>query len=148
MAKHFGDPEGTLSDTTRRLIRNEAGRLLKVLLFVDEAPLEDWGVEGGEEFQDQFLEGAIKSNKGQSLRDFHLMSRLFKNRLSYMIYSPAFGHLPNEIKVVFRKMLWDALRGNGPKEFFQHLPESERLRIQRILVDTAPDLKPPVADQP
>ncbi|MGK0187217.1 MAG: hypothetical protein ACI9R3_003003 [Verrucomicrobiales bacterium] len=142
MAKHFGDPEGTLSATTQRLIRNESERLLKVLLFVDEVPLEDWGVEGDETFQEQFLAGASRGESGRSLRDFHLMSRLFKNRLSYMVDSPAFKNLPEEFTVVFNEMLWEALKGNGPKEFFQHLPESERLRIIAILRETQSPIPP------
>jgi hypothetical protein len=137
MAKHFGDPEGTLSDSTKRLINNEAARLLKTLLFVEETPLEDWGVEGNREFQEQFLQSSQKTASGQSLREFHLMSRLFKNRLSYMIYSPAFDHLPDQFKAVFFPMLWGTLHGRGSKELFQHIPESERLRIQTILRETA-----------
>lgn len=140
MAEHFGDPTGTLSETTQRLIRNEATRLLKVMLFVEEAPLEDWGVEGNETFQEQFLAEAKKGASGKSLRDLHLMSRLFKNRLSYMIYSPAFKNLPSEFTSVFYSMLQEALKGAGPKELFQHLPESERLRILAILRETKSDL--------
>ena len=140
MAKHFGDPEGTLSETTQRLIRNESARLLKALLFVEETPLDDWGVEGNETFQAQFLQAAKQTQNGQSLREFQLMSRLFKNRLSYMIYSPAFEHLPAEFKNVFFPMLWDTLNGRGAKELFQHIPESERLRIQAILRETSNSL--------
>lgn len=146
MARHFGDPEGILSDSTRRLISNEAGRLLEVLLFVDETPLDDWGVEGDAAFQEQFLADAHRDQDGRSLRDLNLMSRLFKNRLSYMIYSPAFAHLPAEFLQVFYGKLWDALRGLGSRELFQHLPESERLRIAGILQETSaclPGYQPP-----
>ncbi|MDA0813163.1 MAG: hypothetical protein O3C21_12355 [Verrucomicrobia bacterium] len=137
MAKHFGNPEGTLSDSTRRLVKNEAARLLQALLFVEEMPLEDWGVEGNREFQEQFLRSAKTTSSGQSLREFHLMSRLFKNRLSYMIYSPAFDHLPDPFKAVFFPLLWETLQGRGSKELFQHIPESERLRIKAILRESA-----------
>ena len=54
-----------------------------------------------------------------------------------MIYSPAFDHLPDQFKAVFFPMLWGTLHGRGSKELFQHIPESERLRIQTILRETA-----------
>ena len=73
------------------------------------------------------------------------MSRLFKNRLSYIIYSPAFDHLPDSFKAVFFPMLWETLKGQGSKELFQHIPESERRRIQMILRETA-DALPGLSD--
>jgi hypothetical protein len=60
------------------------------LLFENEAPLKE-PIEGVSSFTRTFpLEGP--------LREFDLKTRLFRSRVSYMIYSPAFAALPAEIR--------------------------------------------------
>ncbi|MCG8406982.1 MAG: hypothetical protein MI923_17430, partial [Phycisphaerales bacterium] len=146
LAEHFGTASDELSDSTRRLIAKEADRLLAVMLFKDEAPLEDWGVEGDERFQTAFLKGARHTADGQSLRDFNLMSRLFKNRLSYMIHSRAFDNLPSEFTEVFFRKLRAELAGEQT-DVSAHLSAIERKRILAILRETNTEAPRPGATE-
>ena len=108
--------------------------------LVGEAELEDWGVEGGEKFQEAFAAGASKGPDDRSLRDLQLLSRLFKHRLSYMIYSGSFKHLHPVMKEAFYKKLYAALKGTGDEELSGHLSEKERERILGIVLATVDDL--------
>ncbi|MEM7384478.1 MAG: hypothetical protein AAF514_05985, partial [Verrucomicrobiota bacterium] len=140
MARHFGEPEEHLSDSTRKLIDRQASDLLRVLFFIDETPLEDWGVEGHESFQRVFLSRAKTSASGRSLRDFQLLSRLFKHRFSYMIHSKAFEALPTTFKTIFYEKMWQVLNGKGPEETYGHLKASTSRRIIEILREHQADL--------
>ncbi|MDB4632712.1 hypothetical protein OAG35_02375, partial [bacterium] len=95
--------------------------------------LESWGVEGNQAFQTAFLKQAKLDSSGRSLRDFHLLSRLFKHRLSYMIYSRSFRSLPKEIKSVFLHKLEQMLQTPKAHELSEHLSKKETARIQHIL---------------
>ncbi|MEM1444012.1 MAG: hypothetical protein AAGF67_16815, partial [Verrucomicrobiota bacterium] len=96
MQKAFGEPiDAPLSDTNRRILQNVAERVLEQLLFVEEFALPG-GVDGSPEFQQAFQESAVKNEDGRSLKDLRLYERLMKYRCSYLIYSDAFDHLPDE----------------------------------------------------
>ncbi|MEM6915932.1 MAG: hypothetical protein AAF491_05135, partial [Verrucomicrobiota bacterium] len=142
MQRAFGEPvDAPLSDTNRRILENAAERVLEQMLFVEEFPLPG-GVEGSPEFQEAFQESAVKNEEGRSLKDFRLYERLMKYRCSYLIYSDAFDHLPNEI----RTLILDRLHGilTKPSEYpeFDYLSSSERERIYEILLQTLPRLSP------
>ncbi len=144
MAKHFGYAPDELSDTTRRLLESQAERLLKVLLFCDEFPLEDFGIEGNEAFQNAYAAGARRDSKGRSLRDLQLLTRVYKYRCSPMIYSSTFANLAPEFRVIVLDRLRNILDGHfisdEQAETFAHLRDSERARIKSILVETLDDL--------
>jgi hypothetical protein len=70
--------------------------------------------------------------------DFHLGSRLFKNRCSYMIYSQAFTQLPARVRSATLKRLRAVLDGAEAQEEFAYLKEPERKRISAILKETLP----------
>ncbi len=136
LSQYWNDGETGLSDTTKRVIENLADRLLDRMLFKDEFQLEGWGVEGHETFQTSFLADARRHSDGRSLKDFNLLSRLFKHRLSYMIYSKSFDHLPATFKEVFYRKLWEALREESESGSAAHLKEREKERILAILLET------------
>ena len=136
VGKHIGRPEGKIGEATLNYIDRGANELLRVLLFTDEANLEIWGVEGGEAFQKSFAGKARRNAEGHSLRDLQLLSRLFKNRLSYMIYSSSFEHLHPVMKKVFYRKLWQSLHGKGEAKIIGHLGNKERARILSILLAT------------
>ena len=140
VGKHTDRPAGQIGSASLGYFDRGANDLLRVLLFSDEANLEIWGVEGGEAFQQSFAEGALRDAEGQSLRDLQLLSRLFKNRLSYMIYSSSFEHLHPVMKKAFYKKLWQSLHGKGEAKVIGHLGEKERSRILKILLATKKDL--------
>lgn len=133
LARYWNEPNRAMSETTQRVIESQATQLLRVFLFTDEFELESWGVEGNQAFQTAFLKQAKLDSSGRSLRDFHLLSRLFKHRLSYMIYSRSFRSLPKEIKSVFLHKLEQMLQTPKAHELSEHLSKKETARIQHIL---------------
>jgi hypothetical protein len=70
-----------------------ATELVDYMLFVDEAPFTS-RIQGNSGFAQKFAGAGPRDNKGRSLRDLDLETRLLKHPCSYMIYSPAFDGLP------------------------------------------------------
>ena len=140
IGKDTGRAEGEIGESTKALIERGADDLLRVMLLTDEIKLEGWGVEGGEAFQEAFAADAKTDSEGDSLRDLQLLSRLFKNRLSYMIHSKSFDSLHPVMKEAFYKKLWTALHGEGDAEICGHLGDKELARILTIVKATKKDL--------
>lgn len=118
-----------------RISETMAGRVVEALLFKDEADLGE-GVEGLEEFQSDFSSRFPRTPDGDSLADFKLYGRLFKNRCSYMVYSEAFRAMPPRVKSSVMKQLKRALvegEGQGAE-----IGSRERKRIVGILEATLP----------
>ena len=80
--------------------------LARYLTFADEAPLKQ-PVEGVSSFGRTFAGRGPRDRKGRSLRDFDLQTRLFRYRVSYMVYSAQFDALPREV----RDALWRRIFG-------------------------------------
>lgn len=129
------DPEA-ISDSCRRIIGHQADRIIEALLFREEAPLPEGGIDSKGPFMAAFQEAGIPNRAGRSLRDFQLLDRLFKYRCSYMIYSGAFRHLPGELRDVILARLDGILGGTGDSPLGDHLAASEREKIREILVET------------
>lgn len=111
-----------------------AGKITDALLFRDEADIGG-GVEGDQAFQDTFTRRFPRTADGDSLADFQLSSRLFKNRCSYMVYSDPFAALPAPVKAaVLRRLRAVIEEGND----FPGIKPSERARISSILRQTLP----------
>ena len=114
-----------------------ATKIVHALLFSREADLGD-GVEGDLAFQAAFTRRFPKTKDGKSLADFHLQSRLFKNRCSYMIYSQVFASAPAPIQAAVIRQLRAILTETAQPDHFPHLKSSERKRILAILQETLP----------
>jgi hypothetical protein len=127
------DPD---SGSAGRVADGMAERIVACLLFKDEADPGD-GIEGGEDFQKAFTARFPRTKDGESLADFQLYDRIFKNRCSYMIYSKSFSDLPPRVKRAVMEKLQAALTGREPA--FDWLKASERKRIEAILAETLPD---------
>ena len=119
-----------------RVADGMAEKIVACLLFKEEADPGD-GIEGGEEFQKAFTVRFPRTKSGESLADFHLYNRMFKNRCSYMIYSRSFRDLPPRVKQAVMVRLKAALAGEDP--VFDWLKASERKRIEAILAETMPE---------
>jgi hypothetical protein len=76
--------------------------LASYLLFAGEAPLAE-PIEGVSTFTKTFAQSG-------PLREFDLHTRLFKYRLSYMIYSPLFDALPLEVRRTIYKKIFEQLK--------------------------------------
>lgn len=131
-------PEGHISESAQRRIAASARRVLKYLLMVDEFQLTD-SVMGSSSFTEDFEARGIKDSRGRSLRDFDLQTRLFKYPCSYLIYSPAFDALPDQVRRQVISRLTAILEGREQAPEFSHLTPQMRREILEILVETKPD---------
>lgn len=145
--RELGDPNpDRLSESCQRIIANQAERILSAMLFTDEAPLPEGGIDSKGPFMAAFVGAALPSREGRSLRDFQLLDRIFKYRCSYMIHSEAFASLPPELSEAILHRLAGVLEGSEPDGLGAHLSASERGRIRGILLDTLPAFSMRVAE--
>lgn len=125
-----------------RIAAHAANRLADALLFKDEAPLGQHGVDGDPDYQKAFAAGYPKTADGRSLADFHLHSRLFRHFCSYMVYSHAFESLPDGVKrpliARLRERLSDADDAADAAEWISPV---ERRKVVAILEETLPAWK-------
>lgn len=124
--------------TALRVITSETERIVEALLFCDEIPLPEGGIQGAGDFERAFAARRRSDADGRSLRDFDLRTRLFTHRCSYMIHSEAFHALPDELKRSVYRRLDAILTAAHPPERFAHLPAEERTAIREILLATQP----------
>jgi hypothetical protein len=108
------------------------------MLFIDEAPIE--GVRGTSGFAERFSARGPRDRKGRSLRDLDLQRRLFRYPCSYMIYSDAFGALPDSARDALYTRLWQILSGRDSSPKYARLSTADRQAILEILRDTKKDL--------
>jgi hypothetical protein len=118
-------------------VRQAMDELIDYLLFVDEAPLPH-AVKGSSNFAEVFAAQGPRDRAGRSLRDLDLTTRLMRYPLSYMIYSPGFAGLPEEVAVMARARLEEVLSGKDTQAKYAHLAPALRLAIQQILAETLP----------
>lgn len=137
--KAFGEPEGTVSEGTARRFDGPAEKLVKYMLFAEEAELSGQ-VEGTSPFAAEFAARGPRDPRGRSLRDFDLTTRLFKYPCSYLIYSRAFDALPAPVKERTYRRLWEVLTGRDQSPAFARRTPEQRKAILEILLATRPDL--------
>ncbi|GAA5477148.1 hypothetical protein Hhel01_00626 [Haloferula helveola] len=122
-----------------RIADTMASKIVDALLFRNEADLGD-GIEGDDAFQRDYGARFPRTESGESLADFKLYRRLFKNRCSCMIYSQAFRGMPATVSERTLARLRGAL-SDGDDSIAPHLSGSEKQRIREILDETFPDWK-------
>jgi hypothetical protein len=113
-------------------------RLVRALLFVDEAPL-DGPIQGTTSFAADFSQQGPRDKQGRSLRDFDLQQRLFKYPLSFLIYSEGFDAMPVVAKDGVYARLRTILNGKDPSPEFTRITANDRKAILEILNATKPD---------
>ncbi|MBI3862151.1 MAG: hypothetical protein HY290_09680 [Planctomycetia bacterium] len=114
---------------------NSEEELLRYLLFADEPPLED-PVLGSSAYESGFVKLGPRDGQGRTLRQFDLETRLFKYRLSYLIYSDSFDLLPDPVRLRLYRRLWEILSAERPAAPFDRLPRAERTAVLEIVRDT------------
>lgn len=130
------DPEAAPdSGSAGQVAESWANDIVEGLFFVDEADLGD-GVEGDAAFQKAFRSRFPESSDGDSLVDFRLYRRLFKNRCSYMVYSEAFEGLPAVVKERVFEEMKKVLSGEAEGYDELRKAKRERERIEKILSET------------
>ena len=128
-----GDPD---EGSAGRVAEQAAQRIVDWFLYQNEAETGEDGISGDETFQQQFSATIPKARNGDSLADFQLNTRLFKNRCSYMIYSGAFAVLPDSVKKRVIAKLKKVMENHEADDAYPQIKASERHRIAEILRDT------------
>jgi hypothetical protein len=137
MNRVFERPAGYLGESAARRINSAAEELVKYLFFCDEYPLSA-RVEGSSTFAGDFASSAKRDGKGRSLRDLDLTQRLFRYPCSYLIYSPSFQALPEQMALRVRKRMLAILSGVDQSREYSHLFPEDRRSIIEILSETHP----------
>ncbi|MCW5555924.1 MAG: hypothetical protein KIS67_27670 [Verrucomicrobiae bacterium] len=127
-------------DSVKRVFDSSAKEVVDDLLFKDEALLPE-GLAGAKAFQVTFGADARRTDQGDSLKDFHLQGRLFRNRCSYLIYSDSFLALPEALKRRVYERLAHALHPAQPHPQYAYLEAEEKARIAHILKQTHPEFR-------
>jgi hypothetical protein len=132
-----------LPEETWQQIERPAEQLLRYLLFVNETPLpsvtgEPIATESA--FAREFAARGPRDSKGRSLRDFDLVTRIFRYPCSYLIYSDAFDALPEPAKSYVYHRLLQVLSGEDTDPDFDSLSAQDRQAILEILRETKPGL--------
>ncbi len=110
-------------------------RLLRYLLFADEAKIEK-PIKESTDFQSQFERRGPHDSQKRSLRQLELTTRVFRYRLSYLIYTDVFRALPSDVLQRLFDRLTNILRGKDDTAEWEYLPEEERQAILEIIRDT------------
>jgi hypothetical protein len=129
--------EGKAPDIPR--IREAAEDLADYMLFAYEVPLQN-KIRGSSGFSEKFAARGPIDSKGRSLRQLDLDRRLMRYPCSYMIYSDAFGALPDTAKSLVYHRLWQVLSGQDKSTRHAQLSPADRQAIVEILRDTKKDL--------
>jgi hypothetical protein len=91
-------------------VESDVDALANYLMFEGEAPLKQ-PIVGVSSFTQTFPNGP--------LREFDLQTRLFKYRVSYMIYSPLFDALPLDIRRAVYRKIFGALKDDPAVEILR-----------------------------
>ena len=132
-------PIDEMSESTTRRIDSAAEELLSYMLFTDETPLSG-KITSTSGFTTDFEKQGPRDRRGRSLRQFDLTRRMFRYPCSYLIYSEAFDHLPDQAKDRIYRRLWEVLSGKDQSPAFARLAAADRQAILEILLDTKKDL--------
>ncbi len=126
---------GRLRPDDREMVSQQVEELTRYLLFANEANLPS-AFGGDPLLKQEFLETRRANAAGDSLKDFDLETRLFRNRCSYMIYTYLFQSLPEGFKKLIYERIARALTSSPADPDFSYLPDAEKRRIRAILKDT------------
>lgn len=96
MNKALGRAPEYRSESTQRRIQASATALADAILLQGESPLSD-RVQGTSRFAETFAAKGPWDSQNRSLRQLDLQTRLFRYRLSYLVYTPEFQQLPEEV---------------------------------------------------
>jgi hypothetical protein len=128
--------KGSIRTEDEAILNDIARQLVRYLLFANEARLPSSGVKPDPTFMSDFLARKTAIANGASLRDLDLRSRLFRYRCSYLIHTPSFAAMPEQIKSRVLAGLTTALRETGGPQEFNYLPAAEKRAIKIILTET------------
>jgi hypothetical protein len=136
----LNEPVGEWSDSTRRRIQQPAEVLLRSLLLLDEAPLTS-PVRGTSAFAREYSARGPRDRRQRSLYELDLDRRLYRYRLSPLIYSEQLDGLPREVRDYVYGRLIEVLEGTDRSAEFAGITDAEKKALLAILNDTLPGLR-------
>lgn len=128
--------KGNIRTEDEAMLNDIARQFVRYLLFANEARLPSNGVKPDPVFMRDFLARKTTIANGASLRDLDLRSRLFRYRCSYLVHTPSFAAMPEQIKSRILAGLATALRETDGLQEFNYLPAAEKRAIKIILTET------------
>lgn len=137
----LGEAPGTPVASTDSRLERVSKRLVDALLHVDEPPLRS-PLGKDSPFAGPFQSRGLRDERGRSLRDFDLKTRLFRYPLSYTIDSVAFRNLPAPVLELTWFRLKSVLRGSSTDPDAPKLSAKDREAILEILAATRADQLP------
>jgi len=136
--RELHEPADKVWDSTKSRIKSAGEPLVEYLLFSGEAELTA-SIRGTSGFAEEFSQHGPRDRQGRSLRDFDLQTRLFKYPCSYLVYSPSFAALPQEVKDYVLRRMREVLSDQDQSDKFKQLSRADRAAISEILNDTLPE---------
>lgn len=109
--------------------------VVKSLLFSDEARLTA-PIMGTSSFTQDFAARGVRDPQGRTLREFDLKTRMFRYPCSYLIETPAFDQLEDELRVAIGRRMKTILSASTPEKGFEHLSQDDRTALHEILSET------------
>jgi hypothetical protein len=131
--------DGKFGGEVEKQINAEIEEMVGYMLFADEEPLSA-PVAGVSTFTKTFAERGPRDEKGRSLRDFDLQTRIFRYPLSYMIYTEAWDKLPEIARMRAYRRLHEVLTGKDQGKKFARLSAEDRRAALEIVRATKPNL--------
>jgi hypothetical protein len=131
---------GVAPGDTRGKTEKAFEKLVRYLLFADEAPLPGSDFLVSAEYREEFRKSRKVDANELSLRDFDLKTRLFSHRLSYMIYARSFEDAPAGMRAEVYRRIWKILAPEAPPAGYEYFAPGEREKIFSILKATKTDL--------
>ena len=127
-------------DSVKSVFKHAVANVLDVLLFKDEAPMPEGGVQGSQEFVEAYEAAGPRTSNGGSLRQLDFKTRIARYRCSPLIYSAQFRTLPAPLLSRITERLGRILTAPEPEPRYAYLADDERQAIVAILRETAPEL--------
>ena len=116
-------------------------RLLRYLLLA-ESPRWTAPVSGSGGFAKWFQRQGPRAPDGRSLRQLNLSDRLFRYRLSHLVYSPQLAAMPDAPRGRLGRRLQAVLAGRPAGGLEQLLTARQRADVRDILAATGKNLPP------
>ncbi len=134
-------PDGFVSDIAERRIAAAVQRLVDRLLMKNDLAF-DSPVRGTSQFAAEFSDRGPRDDRGRTLRELDLQSRLFRYPCSYLVYSEAFAALPDEVRRPTLRELRDRLESRETTTGFEHLTAKVKSELLDILGSTLDEFLP------
>src|SRR5262249_49324363 len=108
--RDLNEPADKRWDSTTRRIESAGEAVVQYMFFSREAPLTG-PVRGTSAFAQEFAARGPRDKRGRSLREFDLVTRMFRYPCSYLVYANAFASLPAETKEFIWRRAFEVLTG-------------------------------------